>query len=138
MVHRILLFFTIFSFAASLLGGGAQARVEWEVLKTIKAEGVPIDTAVSADGSSFYILTDDGKVQILSVQGEVKGTVDVGKDAKFIEVSPQGDLLFVTDQTKKNVQLISLDFVVQLTVAGSPIEGPKDASVNITVFSDFQ
>lgn len=55
-----------------------------------------------------------------------------------IRVAPKGDSLFLNSRENKTIQIVNLDFVVDIDVAGSPFKGREDAPVTIAVFNDFQ
>lgn len=44
----------------------------------------------------------------------------------------------LSSRTGSTVQLITLDFIQNINVTGSPFKGPADAPIAIAVFSDFQ
>jgi hypothetical protein len=48
------------------------------------------------------------------------------------------DVLFLSSHKNKTVKIILLDFILDISIAGSPYKGPDTAPVVITVFSDFQ
>ncbi len=120
------------------VSGSSFATVEWNLLRTLQIEGSPLDTAVTADGKLTFVLIDDGTVLIYSAAGALTDKLNVGKAADAIAVSPTGDKLFLTDRETKSVQVVSLDFIVDLNLADAPFKGPADAPVVMAVFSDFQ
>lgn len=54
-------------------GTAGAATVEWNIQNTLKTDAVPIDVAVSADGKSIFVLTDDGKILIYDSDGDHQG-----------------------------------------------------------------
>ena len=116
----------------------ASAAVEWSILKTLKLEAAPIDVAVSADGRRTFVLTDQGKIIIYGPNAVEEDAIDVGADVDKIRVGPEGDILFLNSRTDKSVKVISLDFIQNINVSGSPFKGPADAPIVIAVFDDFQ
>jgi len=116
----------------------ASGAVEWSILKTLKLEAAPIDVAVSADGRRIFVLTDQGKIIIYGPNAVEEDAIDVGADVDKIRVGPEGDILFLNSRTDKSVKVISLDFIQNINVSGSPFKGPADAPVVIAVFDDFQ
>jgi DNA-binding beta-propeller fold protein YncE len=114
------------------------AAVESSVILTLDLENPPLDVAVSPDGEKLYILTDNGDILIYSAKGKLSDTVKVDNDIDGIRVSRSGDVLFLSSQKRKQVQVVLLDFIQVIDVAGSPYKGPDNAPVVITVFSDFQ
>ncbi len=114
------------------------ASVEWEVTKTLKLENAPLDVAVSADGKRTFVLSEKGILLIYSPGGLLLDTLTVGSTVDGIEVSPGGDQLFLSSAKDKTVQIVSLDYISSINIAGSPYKGAADAPVVVAVFSDFQ
>lgn len=116
----------------------SQASVEWQAEKKIDVGESPVDIAATSDGKMTFVLTKKGTVQIYSATGLLKDKIFVGKSYDGIEVSPKGDKLYLKSSKDKSVQIVSLDFIVDINTAGSPYKGEKDAKVVVAVFSDFQ
>jgi len=114
------------------------AFVEWDVQRTLNLEKPPLDVAVSGNGRWIFILTDQGSILIYSADGTLKDKITVGKDVDSIKAGPREDTLFLTSRKNKTVQHITLDFVYDINISGSPFKGPTDAPVAITVFNDYQ
>ena len=114
------------------------AAVESNVILTLDLENPPLDVAVSPDGEKLYILTDQGDILIYSAKGQLTDTLRVDKDVDGIRISRSGDVIFLSSQKSKQVQVVLLDFIQVIDVMGSPYKGPENAPVVITVFSDFQ
>jgi DNA-binding beta-propeller fold protein YncE len=114
------------------------AKVESSVIQTLNLDSPPLDVAVSPDGQKLYILTDNGKILIYSGQGQLSDTLMVDKDIDAIRISRSGDVLFLSSQKSKKVQVVLIDFIQNIDISGSPYKGPDNAPVVITVFSDFQ
>jgi len=53
-------------------------------------------------------------------------------------VGPKEDVLLLTSGKAKTVQIITLDFVQEINVSGSPFKGKVDAPVAVATFNDFQ
>jgi hypothetical protein len=62
----------------------------------------------------------------------------VGKSVEGIKVGPREDVLLLTSGKDKTVQLITLDFIQEINVSGSPFKGNADAPVAVTTFDDFE
>ena len=116
----------------------AAASVEWNVLKTLQIDAAPIDVAVSPDGKLIFVLTEHGQILIYSSGGSLKDKIDVGNHFDHIKVSPRGENLILNSRKNKSVQVITLDFIQDINVSGSPFKGAEDAAVVVAVFDDFQ
>ena len=114
------------------------ASVEWTTSRTLKLEKPPIDMAFSKDGRWVFILTEEGTVLIYSANGKLMDKMSVGAHVDGIDAGPREDILFLKSRKNKTVEELSLDFVYDIDVSGSPFEGPGDAPVVITVFNDYQ
>ena len=116
----------------------SSSSVEWSVLQTLHLEVSAIDVAMSPDGRLFFVLTEEGEIVIYSSPTTVDGKIKVGKHVDQIRVGPRGDSLVLNDRENKTVQVITLDFIKNINVSGSPSKGPEDAPVAVAVFSDFE
>lgn len=118
--------------------GPCRAALEWEILKSLNTGARPVDVAVSADGKSVFVLTDDGVVSIYTGDGALTEKITVGGQPERIAVAPEGDRLYVTQRQGRRVDVIQLDYVRQINLTGAPFKGGEKAPVTIVVFSDFQ
>ncbi len=114
------------------------ASVELDVIRTLKIEQTPRDVAVSLNGTRIYVLTDEGEVLVYSLNGRLKGRIFVGNSVDGIKPGPREDILFLSSRKDSTVQIVTLDFIQNINVLGSPFKGPADAPVVIAVFDDFQ
>ena len=121
-----------------LSAGPCRAALEWEILKSLNTGARPVDVAVSADGKSVFVLTDDGVVSIYTGDGALTDKITVGGQAERIAVAPDGDRLYVTQRQGRRVDVIQLDYVREINLSGAPFKGREQAPVTIAVFSDFQ
>jgi DNA-binding beta-propeller fold protein YncE len=113
------------------------ATVESNVIQTLNLDSPPLDVAISPDGQKLYILTDNAKILIYSPKGKLTDTIEVDKDIDGIRVSRTDDVLFLSSQKSKQVQIVLLDFIQIIDISGSPYKGPENAPVVITAFNDF-
>ena len=134
---RFILFLLGVSFLFST-GQSCFAEVEWKIVRTLKLEALPLDTAVSIDGRTIYVLADDGDVYIYLADGTLKDKIQVGRNIDQIKIGPRGNYLFASSRRDKSVQIISLEFIYDVDITGSPYNGPDNSPVTIAVFSDFQ
>ena len=114
------------------------ASVEWTTSRTLNLEKPPLEMAFSSNGRWVFILTEEGTVLIYSEEGKLYDKISVGAHVDGIEAGPREDILFLKSRKNKTVEEISLDFVYDIDVSGSPFEGRSDAPVVVTVFNDYQ
>ncbi len=114
------------------------AEAEWDVQQTFNLEMPPRDVAVSLNGRRIYVLTEKGQILIYSPGGQLEDTIEVGEHVDRISAGPREELLLLTSKKNKTIQLLTIDFIQQINVTGSPFKGAKDAPVVIAVFSEFQ
>jgi hypothetical protein len=134
ILDRIVLIFIIaFTFFTP-----AHANVEWDIIKTYKIEGAPLDVEISVDGKWVFILTEQSEILIYSQDGTLNGRIPVENSIDGIMPSPREDILFLSSRKDKTVQIIAFDFIREINITDSPYKGPSDAAVVIAVFSDFQ
>lgn len=115
-----------------------QAAVESSTIQSLKSSGSPVDTATSADGRWYFVLTSQGQVEIYGANGTLKDTVKINYAADRIASSPSGEQLYLSDKTSGAITLMEVSFVQDISTAGAPFKGPKNAPVAVVVFSDFQ
>jgi len=129
----------LFLCAAVAFSGFCRAEVAWEILDSWKTPEPPIDIAHSADGKKTFILTEPGNILIYSTDdGALLGRFAAEPAVKGLDVSPDGDFLFLINGARQTVQKIAVAYVTQIDTVGSPFLGPAEAPVEIVVFSDFQ
>lgn len=128
-------FSMLFIFAAASI---CFATVEWQIIQTLNIDASPLDMAVSPDGRSIYVLTEDGNIHIYSADGTLKDKIHIGSRVNHIKIGPKGERLFVSSRQNKTLKVITLDYIYDINISGSPYKGAKDAPVIIAVFSDFQ
>ncbi|HFQ80907.1 MAG TPA: hypothetical protein ENK33_05980 [Desulfobacterales bacterium] len=117
---------------------GAKVEVEITPITSLRLSSAPLDTAISGDGQSIFVLTKDGRVEIFGSKGRHKGSVKLSGKADSLAVSPDGTTLFFTDSARHVVRMTRLSFVQNISIKGSPFKGPADAPVVIAIFSDYQ
>ena len=113
------------------------AGVNMDFQHTLTTDNPPVDVVTSPDGKYIFVLTNAGNIFVYDQNGILQNKIHVGNDVDQIRMDPQGNRLFVTSRLKKTVQVISLDFFVEINTAGSPAKGPGNAPVVLAVFSDF-
>jgi len=98
----------------------------------------PLDVAVSYSGRMVYVLAENGVLLVYTPDGVLTDKVTLGGTAERIAVSLDEERVYVTRQQGKRVDLVQIDYVRDINLAGAPFKGPEKASVVIAVFSDFQ
>ena len=126
-----------------LLPAAAFARVDAEVLQTIKTDHPPRDMVSSTDGQWLYILTDGGRIEVHGADGSLNDVVKVDPAMDRIGVSGLSadgidDRLYVSSSKSGAVQVLSVNFAMPIDTSGAPFIGPANAPVEIVVFSDFE
>ena len=129
----------LFAIAASLcFATGVFAKVEWEILKNITLDDSPRDMAITGDGKTAYILCSKS-VQIFSTRGnKVTGTIPLKDDFSQIAISPDGEQLFLTKATGKQLSIIQISQVYDIKIGTSPVIGKAEAPVKVFAFLDYQ
>ena len=129
----------LFAVAATLcFATGVFAKVEWEILKNITLDDNPRDIAITGDGKTAYILCSKS-VQVYSTQGnKVTGTIPLTDDFSQIAISPDGEKLFLTKTTEKEISIIQISQVYDIPIGNSPVIGKKGAPVTFFAFLDYQ
>ena len=114
------------------------AEVDWSVLRTLKLQEPPLDVAFSGNRNHIYVLNNKGQILIYNTAGSLMDKIEVGPDIDRMQLIQGSDVLFLTSSKNKTIQIVQLDFVQKINIAGSPYMGPDNAPVVIAVFSEFQ
>jgi len=114
------------------------ASVEWNPGRVFKLEKSPIDVAFSTDGRWFFVLTDEGSLLVYSAEGKLAESIPVGTHIDSIRAGRKENILFLISRKNKTVEEITLDFVFDIDISGSPVKGKATAPVVITLFNDYQ
>lgn len=121
-----------------LMTGMAYAELEKTLVKSQNLDKTPLDIAQSVGDGRLFVLLAGGEVQIFSVDGQEQERFKVGESITSLEVSPDGQMLYLGDTKSKELQFLNLSYVQQLPVNSSAVKGAENAPVTITVFDDFQ
>lgn len=116
----------------------AQAAVDAKIVRTLNLQATPLDLAIPGNGRYIYVLTADAKLQVFLGNGQLRDTIPVEAGVDRIQPGPREDLLYLVDSANNRVQVLLLDFIQEIPVAGSPTKGSVDAPVTVAVFTDFQ
>jgi hypothetical protein len=114
------------------------ATVEWDVAGTLNLKEKPRDAAMALNGKWIFVLTEKGEILIYSSDGKLEDTISVGQGVEGIKAGPREDVLLLTSGKAKTVQIITLDFIQEINVSGSPFKGKAEAAVAVATFNDFE
>jgi thiol-disulfide isomerase/thioredoxin len=117
---------------------GQDNRVEWALQQSWPADIKVLDMVQSLDGNYVFFLSDRNEVQIFDNQGQIQGSIPVAPGVSAIDISPQGDILYLFDNDGKSFSSVSVAFVVDVDITGAPFKGPANAPVTLTLFTDFE
>jgi protein-disulfide isomerase len=120
------------------LASGQDNRLEWQPLAEWPLDDAIIDMVHSLDGKYLFVLNTNGEVKVYNSQGQLQGTIPVGKGVAAIDIAPQGEVLYLVDNNAKKFSAVNVSFVVDVDITGAPVRGPADAPVTIVLFTDFE
>lgn len=140
---------SILACACLLLGGsalhaetispaGQDNKLEWQVISNWQIEGKAVDLVHSLDGKLVFILDDQHRVLVYDTNGQLQGRIPVGEGVTAIDIAPQGEALYLIDNTANSFTRVSVSFMYDIDITGSPFMGKADASVTVAVFTDFE
>lgn len=118
--------------------GPAYAELEKNLVSRQALDKAPVDVAQSVSDGRLFVLLEGGEVQIFSADGQAQERFKVGAGITSLEVSPDGQMLYLGSAKSKELQFVELSYVQQLPVNNSAVKGSEGAQVTITIFSDFQ
>ena len=116
----------------------AFAGIEWDIQKTLTLDDTPLDVAYSLYGAKAYVLCKKNLLIYDLESGKVTDKIPLETEFSKIAVTPNQDLVYLTDVQGKKISVLSISNVYTIDIGQSPIIGPKDAKVNIVAFLDFQ
>jgi len=123
---------------ASLAPSAGAAGVDWEIITTLDLEKEPLDTALSPDGRMLFVLTDGGEILVYSTGRTPMYRIPVGVDVDQIKVGPGGNVLVLGSRKDRKVRIISLSYIQDINLSGSPFKGEAEAAIAVAAFNDFQ
>ena len=116
----------------------ANAFVEWEVYKNINLKEAPKDVEVSKNGKWIFVLTEANEILIYSPEGFIKDIIIPEYEISSITAGYTDESILLNSAAKKNVQIISFNFIEKIDTTNSPVRGEETAPIEIVVFSEFQ
>jgi protein-disulfide isomerase len=124
--------------ALGAMGSPAFAELEQTQVKSEVLRKPPLDIAQSVSDGRLFVLLEGGEVLIFSAEGERQDQLQVDADVTSLEVTPDGQRLYLGKSKSRELLLVDLDFIYDLPVGNSAVKGPVEAPVTIILFSDFQ
>lgn len=116
----------------------ACTELEWSTIKQLDLEQSPLDVDIATDGDMIFILTP-GEILIYTPSGgEITTRIPVDKSFDRLSYSSKDNSLILTSSQDKTLEIIQIETVYDIAVAGLPFLGTEDAPVTIAVFSDYQ
>ena len=116
----------------------AYAELEKNLVKRQVLDKAPVDIAQSVSDGRLFVLLEGGAVQIFSADGQQQDRFEVGAEVTTLEVSPDGQRLYLGNTKSNELQFLDLSYVQKLPVNNAAVKGAEDAPVTITLFDDFQ
>ncbi|MGW8195307.1 MAG: YncE family protein [Desulforhopalus sp.] len=117
---------------------GQDNRVEWQVLQKWPTTAKTLDMVHSLDGKFVYVLNDKQQVQVFDAQGQLQGSIPVAEGVSAIDIAPRGEQLYLINNKDNSFSSISVSFITNVDITGSPFKGLENAPVTLVVFSDFE
>jgi protein-disulfide isomerase len=124
--------------AATMPETGQDKRVEWKIQQTWPTAGKTLAMVNSLDGKFVFLLNDKQQVQVFTTQGQLQGNIPVEEGVSAIDISPQGELLYLLNNTTQSFTSVAVSFIVDIDTTGAPFKGPANAPVTLTLFTDFE
>lgn len=137
-MRKILFLFVMFLFFSPWGASQPMASVDWQIGKTFQLKEIPDDFAISRSGKWTFILTRSGDILIYDALGDMRHRAHVGAHIDKILAGPRDDMLLLSSQKNKTVQMIYFRIPEKINTLGAPFAGAPKAPVEIVVFSDFQ
>jgi len=96
-----------------------------------------VQMVATADGQRFYLLLDNGNIQLHLQDGQLLNTIAVGQDVTAIETLGANRLL-LSKKDKQQVIITGVFPRVQISTQNAPFTGPDNAPVTIVIYDDFE
>jgi len=121
-----------------LTAGSVCAEFETKLVKRHPLGKQPVDVAQSVSDGRVFVLLETGEVQIFSADGQPQDLFKVGAGVTSLEVSPDGQKLYLGNSKSNELQILAIAHVQKLPVGTSAVKGDANAPVTIILFDDFQ
>ena len=128
----------IFSLVLSGSGLAKTVGVDATRLKQLSTDKSPLDVEATPDGKLMFILVP-GEVLIFTNLGDRPvNRIAVGEQFNRMTFVEKLDMLVLSSETGKKVEMVRVDLINEISIEGSPYLGRADALVTIAVFDDYQ
>jgi protein-disulfide isomerase len=121
-----------------LVAGQGYAELQKNLIKRQPLGQQPLDVAQSVSDGRLFVLLEGGFVQILSADGQKQERFKVGANITSLEVSSDGQQVYLGNAKSNELQIFEISSVQQLPINSSAVKGSASAPVTITLFDDFQ
>jgi protein-disulfide isomerase len=113
------------------------APLDVSLIRSVSTSAPVRQAAATADGQRFYLLLDNGMVQLHDQDGQLRGSFDAGPDVIGI-VAQGNNRLLMQMKDQQQVLIVALIARVQISTTEAPTHGNQEAPVTIAVFDDFE
>ena len=117
---------------------GQNGRVEWNTQQSWATGGKVLGMVHSMDAKYVFMLTDKQQVKIFNRLGQLQGSIPVDKGVSAIDIAPQGETLYLMDNTKESFSSIDISFIADIDTGDAPTKGIASAPVSLVIFTDFE
>lgn len=124
--------------AETVSPAGQDNKLEWQVRSNWQVEGKPADIVHSLDGKMVFILDAEHRVLVYDNKGQLQGRIPVGEGVTAIDIAPKGEALYLIDDKENSFTSLSLSYVYDIDITGSPFKGNANAPVTMAIFTDFE
>jgi hypothetical protein len=114
------------------------AELEWSTTKQLDLEQSPLDVAIASDGATIYILSPGEVLIYTTAENRITNRIPVNKSFDRLTYSPKDNSLILSSSLDRTLEIIQLETIHDIDVAGLPFLGDEDAPVTIAVFNDYQ
>lgn len=137
-IAMVLLLALTFMTTSIVISNPVQADVEWNTLKEIDLKTEALDVATSPDEQVLFLLSRR-EVLIYSLrQDRVIERIPLDKAFDRLNYLPRTNALVLTSTSKRNLQIIKMEFIQNLDITELPYQGPENAPVTVVSFNDYQ
>lgn len=112
--------------------------VESTSVQRIELQSQPKDVAISEDGQWVFVLADKEVMVYRAGAQQPLSRIKVQQGFDRLVYSGVHQVLILTSQETKSMEVLRLDFIHHVGIDGHPFKGPENAPVTIAVFDDYQ